>query len=240
MIHEEQVAKAVAEVHEAFRLASVMVPDTDAASWKVTVPEYDHDGVLIERFEVTAEYAQMDKLKAAFNPQRSDRSVDPGWYTRLTVDEVLWMTDTPAEVRDVELVDDVMSDHPGGTMLIVGLGIGLVLHRAIVRRGMSAIDVVEREERVLRAVAPHYLELAHAHGCELHFHCADIHQWKVPRGSTWDIGFFDIWPTIDQEDMPEVTRLRKRFHSRTNTFVAWAQDERIAQAKRRRNRTGWY
>lgn len=234
------VAAAVADTERAMRWARDSTPDADAASWKVTVPEYDAEGVVIKRFEVTEQMALTDKLRTAFNPQRSDRSLDPGWYTNLIVDDVLWMSDTPAEVRDLIACDEHMRRHHGGSMLIAGLGLGLVLHRAIARRQMRVIDVVEREDRVLTAVGDHYQALAEEFGCKLRFHVADIHQWRIPRGSTWNIGFFDIWPTIAQEDMPEVKRLRDRFRRRLDAFDAWAQDERIAQARRRRTGTGWY
>ena len=116
---------------------------TELHDWKVAVPEYDAEGVVIERFEISQRQADFDKLRTALNPQRGDRSVDAGTYTRLTVDGTLWMTDTPAECRDLEPVDDLMRWH-GGTMLIVGLGLGVLLNRAI-HRGMSQIDVVERD-----------------------------------------------------------------------------------------------
>lgn len=240
MTMEDMAAQAAAEIDAALSRVRAGVPDSAAASWKVTVPEHDADGVVIRRFQITEREASIDKLRAALNPQRSDRSIDPGWYTRLIVDGTLWMTDTPAEVRDLDSVDMAMRFNRGGSMLIVGLGIGLVLHRAITRRGITRIDVVEREQRVIDAVGPHYLALAAEYGCELHFHCADIHAWRPARGLAWSIGFFDIWADIDMDDRPEVDRLRRRFRSRVRVFDAWAQDERNAQARRIRQRRGFY
>jgi len=235
---EEMAAQAEAEIEDSMRRARGMGLDEYAASWKVDVPEYDAHGVLIKRFEVSEREADFDKLRAAFNPQRGDRSVDPGWYTRLTVDGVLWMTDTPAEVRDLRAVDRAM--HYAGSMLIVGLGIGLVLNRAILHHEISAIDVVEREQRVIDAVGPYYSQLAADHAIDLTIHCADIHEWRSPRSLRWDLGFFDIWAHIDLNDMAEVTRLRKRFGPRLGRFEAWAQDERIAQGRRIRSGRGFY
>lgn len=236
---EEMAAQSTREINEAMRRARQALPNTDAASWKVDVPSYDDHGVRIERFEVSEQEAEFDKLRAAFNPQRNDRSVRPGTYTRLTVDRTLWMTDTPAEVDDLGPVDDLMAMSRGGTMLIVGLGLGLVLNRAITRRGMVWIDVVEREQRVIDAVGPHYLALAAEHDCALTIHCADIHDWR-PEPGDWTIGFFDIWASIDMDDRPEVDRLRRRFRKRLGHFEAWAQGERNAQARRIRSGTGLY
>jgi len=237
---EEMAAQSTREINAAMRRARSALPNSDAASWKVDVPTYRGDGVVIERFEISEREADFDRLRAAFNPQRSDRSVDAGTYTRLKVDGTLWMTDTPAEVDDLGPVDDLMAMYRGGTMLIVGLGLGLVLNRAIAVRGIARIDVVEREGRVLDAVGPYYATLAQEYECDLRYHCADIHAWRPERGLDWTIGFFDIWAHIDMDDRPEVERLRRRFRPRMGHFVAWAQDERNAQARRIRSGTGLY
>lgn len=207
--------------------------------WLVHVPEYDEDGVVIRRMEVTEREQFYDELRTQFNPQRPDRSIKAGTYTQLLVDGQLWMTDTPAEIKDLWPVDSEMLANDSGTMLIAGLGLGVVLNRAIVTHHLD-VDVVESEPRVLKAVGPYYAALAEEHGVTLRLHEADIHQWRPPKGSYWDIGFFDIWPSINEDDMPEVTRLRNRFRTRLGWFGAWAQDERIGQRKRRRDKTGWY
>jgi spermidine synthase len=150
------------------------------------------------------------------------------------------MTDTPAEASDLFGVDLAMSEVPGGSMLIVGLGLGMVLHRAITHRGMEWIDVVEREDRVVRAVGPYYEALAARHGTKLTIHQADIHEWKRPRNAWWDLGWFDIWADIDMDDRAEVKLLRDRFRRHLGWFGAWAQWERNQQARRIRTKTGLY
>ena len=216
--------------------------------WLVDVPPYNKDGVKIERFTIPQDAEDFDRLRAQLNPQRSDRSVRAGTYTRLYVDGDLWMTDTPAECKDLLEVDNIMSGFPHGSALIVGLGLGVIVNRAIKVHGLEWIDVVERDQRVIDAVGEHYRQMAVDRGIILNIHHADIHKWRANQwvGSvyrthpTWDVGFFDIWPTIDMEDRAEVQRLRRRFKPRLGWFGAWAQDERNAQAKRIRNKTGFY
>jgi len=204
----------------------------DYDAWKVTVPVYDNNGVKIERFEVTPQEAVTSQLRAAFNPQRGDRSVLPGEYTRLLVDDTIWMSDTPAEIRDLDSIDHWMHVCREGSMLIVGLGLGMILHRAIVTHNMRQIDVVEADWRVVSAVNDHYQALAKEHGTALAIWNDDIHKLRLASTLYWDLGFFDIWAHIDHEDLPEVTRLRRRFASRLGHFEAWAQKERIAQKRR--------
>jgi hypothetical protein len=95
--------------------------------------------------------------------------------------------------------------------------------------------VVEIDKRIIHAVGPHYYWLANQYGVDLEIHCSDIHTWQPERGSGWDVGWFDIWPTIDCDDMPEVARLRNRFSRRLGWFGAWAQPERVAMARRIRS-----
>jgi len=231
-VPKEVIERMVRESDEAMARAAAMGADQSATEWLVDLPEYDAEGVLIDRLVVTEAEANLSRLRAAFNPQRGDRSVDAGTYTRLTVDGVVWMSDTPAEVRDHQAVDDELERWENPTMLVAGLGIGLVVHRAITWHATERIDVVEIDPRVIRAVGAHYAALADDHGVELNIHEADIHQWRAPRGATWDVGWFDIWPTINDEDMPEVKRLRDRFRTRVGWSGAWAQDERIAMKRR--------
>lgn len=236
----EEVArlhKAAADHAEAIARAMEMVPDPAMQEWLVWAPEYHDEGVAIERFVITPEAAMVDKLRAGYNPQRSDRSLDPGTFTRLEVDGVLWMTDTPAEVRDHLIVDEAMARYAGGSVIIVGLGLGMVLNRAIRKRRMKRIDVVELDPRIIRALGPHYQGLAKEHGLELVIHEADIHQWRAEKGQRWDVAWLDIWPTINDDDMPEVRRLSARFQRGRASWVgAWAQDER--RAMRRRIKSG--
>jgi len=234
-IPRDRLEQLQQETEEAMQRARSMGLDPTTREWLVDVPPYNDDGVLIERFEITEREAMVEKLRAAFNPQRDDRSTDPGIYTRLTVDGVLWMTDTPAEVRDHREVDAAFADIPGGSALIVGLGLGMVLNRALERR-LSFVEVVEREPRIIKAVGQHYHDKAQRLGVKLWIHQADIHDWRPPKHSYWDVGWFDIWPTINDDDMPEVTRLRSRFRTRLGWFAAWGQNERIAM--RRRVRSG--
>jgi len=240
-ITPDMVRKATREIDTAIRTVRDSQPvEPWWESWKVEVPEYDADGVVVKRFEITPEQAAFDQLRAALNPQRPNRATQPGTYTNLTVDGTLWMTDTPAEVVDLFGVDTAMRDSVGGSMLIVGLGLGLVLHRAITHRDIGWIDVVEREGRVIDAVADHYYSLAAEHEVGLRIHQADIHEWKPPPLAYWDLGWFDIWADIDMDDRAEVKKLRDRYRRRLGWFGAWAQWERNQQARRIRTKRGFY
>jgi hypothetical protein len=228
--------RAVSETNRAFRQRQSMNGSwADYEDWYVSLPHYDANGVLIERFEVTQEEANLSKLRAAFNRQRGDRSLETGWYTRLKVDGVLWMTDTPAEIRDHERIDALMAESlifGDSSLLIVGLGLGMVLQRAIAHHRVPRIDVIEVDQRVIDAVGPHYHAMAKAQDVALGIWQGDIRDFRPPKGSYWDLGYFDIWSDINSDDMAEVELLRKRWWRRLGKFEAWAQKERVAQKRR--------
>lgn len=229
--------RAARETEKALRrhIAMLEGDTTEYADWLVDLPMIVRDGVQIERFEVTEAEANLSKMRAAFNPQRGDRSIEAGWYTKLTVDGVMWMSDTPAEVRDHFQIDDLMAEtliYRDSSLLIVGLGLGMVLRRAIVHHMVPRIDVIEYDQRVINTVGPHYHDLARKYGIALGIHQGDIRTYRPPKGATWDLGYFDIWSDINSDDMAEVALLRKRWWRRLGKFVAWAQDERVSQKRR--------
>ena len=128
----EKARQAADEIDRAFKVVATTRRDESWRQWLVDIPEHEHDGVVVERFEVTEAEAAFDQLRSAINWQRPDRALEAGTFTRLKIDGDVWMTDTPAEIADLWEVDDAMARAQGGTVLIVGLGIGLVVRRAIV------------------------------------------------------------------------------------------------------------
>lgn len=227
----QRLREAADEADEAFQRYVSRPARRDTSDWRVSVPPYDHDGVVIERFQISARSADLDQLRAAFNPQRGDRSVEAGRYTRLAVDGQLWMTDTPAECEDHFPVDDAIAGRRNASVLIVGLGLGVVLQRAI-DLGCTHIEVVERDQRIIDAVGPHYQDLAAGSEAYVYFHHADIHQWRAGKGSWWDVVWLDIWSAITDEDIPEARRLKHRFRRHADWVGAWADAERAAMKRR--------
>lgn len=239
--NDPRVVKAVGELNSALREVREMGTSVrDYLDWMVMVPPVNDNGLVIDRFTISKEEAAVSKLRAVLNRQRDDRSTEAGTYTRLTVDGKIWMTDTPAEIRDLFPVDRHMRLLQDEPLLIVGLGLGVVLNRALNAYNFQCIDVVESDQRVIDHVWPHYEAIMRRKGIEAHIWHADVHKWKAPRGWHWGLGFFDIWPEIDSDDLPEVSRLRNRFGRRLVHFEAWAQQERLRQKRRLASRKWAY
>jgi hypothetical protein len=69
-------------------------------------------------------------------------------YTQLLIDGS-WMSDT----RD-EMVANSPVAEAKGRVLIVGLGLGMALHRVLKNSGVTHVDVIERDKRVGALVWP--------------------------------------------------------------------------------------
>jgi spermidine synthase len=76
--------------------------------------------------------------------------VPPGGYTRLVIDGVTQMTDTPAEQHfNTEAVDGARGD-----VLILGLGLGMILTAILPKRAVKSVTVVEISPEVIALVKP--------------------------------------------------------------------------------------
>ena len=136
------------------------------------------------------------------------RGMAPGSYHRLvrTNDDgtkTLVMSDTPAEMIDF-LASDLRHAH--GRILIAGLGMGLAVKALLMLRNVSHIDVVEIDHELISLVGPQF-----AGDARVTIHEHDIFTYTIPRGTTYAWAWYDIWDTIDDDNLVEMKRLRKRF-----------------------------
>lgn len=195
----------------------------------VTVPEGRSGGWVIERFEV-----QRMSLGNVRNAMEG-RGTRPGRYTRLLeykdpsrigsgfmgLSDTVWMSDVDAERRDHLPAVRRISQPETRSVLIHGLGIGMVLQAAMTFDHIERIDVVELDERVIEMIGPHYTA-----DSRVRIHHADAYQQghKWPDGSRWDVIWSDIWPDIN-EDNAEMMRLLKRiYEGRCGWHGFWGAD----------------
>lgn len=163
----------------------------------------DHDGVVIERFTVSK-----DDIMALFRL----RHLRPGTYTRLKIDGHLWMSDTPAE--KIDHFHAVRASR--GDCLVTGLGLGMVANAMALREEVQSVTVIERERRIVEAVAPHL----HPKITVIE---ADALTWSPPKGQRYGVVWHDIWQSICADNLPEMTKLKRRFGRRADWQGCWAE-----------------
>jgi len=89
-------------------------------------PEFDQDGVLVQRFTVGGENESFGAFLANLQYAAHGRPCNPGEYAKLIVDDTLWMSDTTAERHDhllaVAAADLYGTNLVNTTGLVNGLG----------------------------------------------------------------------------------------------------------------------
>lgn len=192
------------------------------------VPEGERETARIVHFEVSEQDAEMSSLRAMI--QGRDAAVPAGRYARLEVDGQLMMTDTPMEQRSNRGVLYAST----GDVLIAGLGLGMITHAIAARESVESVTVIENNADVIALVGetvPEKVEIIEA----------DIFEWKPPRGVKWDVIYFDIWPTICEDNLDGMARLHKKF-ARRRKGIAWMdswQRGMLLDNRRRSRAMGW-
>lgn len=156
---------------------------------------------------------------------------DSGRYAKLSIDGVLYMTDTRME----KMTSMPLVENAEGRVVVFGLGLGMVLPPLLASEKVISVLVVEKCLDVVALVAPCY---AHE---KLSVVVGDAFDFVPEKDVRFDTVFFDIWPSIADENLDEARKLHRRFRR----FVvpggwmgSWMADKlssrRKVAAKRRR------
>jgi spermidine synthase len=109
-----------------------------------------------------------------------------------------------------------------GDVLIAGLGLGVVASACLTKEGVNKVTVVEIAPEVVHLVGDHLCGL---HGDRLEIIQADIFDWKPPRGSRWDVAWFDIWDNICGDNAEPMSLLKRRYGRRAGWKGCWCEHE---------------
>jgi len=161
----------------------------------------------------------------------SGAPVHAGTYVRLVVNGVTMMSDTQMEQR----TNWEFLRRAHGHILIAGLGIGYLLHELENPKGgqkrFESVTIVEKNADVIALVAPAYTSQAFKiiHG--------DIFEWLPPKGTKYDVLYFDIWSSICEDNLKEMATLGRRFGPFRNKdnprswLECWSRPEMRANAR---------
>lgn len=180
----------------------------------VTVPEGELDGLRVEKFTV------LDQSVENFRNSLDGRGTKPGTYTKLCTGTTLWMSDTDAEKRDHFEAVRKFNDPWCERVLINGLGLGMVLSAALSLDDIEHVDVVEKDERVIQLVGSHYTK-----DSRVTIHHADAYEQakKWPAGTSWDVAWHDIWPSLCTDNLKDMTRLHRSYGRRVQWQGSWGK-----------------
>lgn len=143
------------------------------------------------------------------------------------------MSDTPDEIHDH--IQPIMNSK--GSMLIVGLGLGVVLNAVAQNPEVNSITIIEKSADVLALVRDHY---DRKYPGKITFIQDDIFMWKPPKDARYNYAWFDIWDELNVDNLSDMKRLHQRFTRRADRYGSWGQAllQRIARQERSYNPYG--
>jgi spermidine synthase len=156
----------------------------------------------IEHCEISQHDSDFSRLRAAIG--HTGEFVEAGTYAQLRVNGSLMMSDTRNERQTNR---DVVCEARGD-VLIAGLGLGMIIHPIAAKETVTSVTVLEKYQDVIDLVAPSISSP------KVKIVCADVFDWRAPRGSKWNVIYFDIWPDISTDNLPEMAKLHRRYRSR--------------------------
>lgn len=173
----------------------------------VSLPEMQRGNWKIEHFVVD---------RTDFHSLIRGRGVPVGGkYTRVMRGGTLVMSDTPAEQRDHYAAVRAAT----GNCLLNGLGLGMVLKNILLKPDVTKVTVVEISKTLIDMVSPHYVDP------RVSFICADALKYKPPKGERYNMVWHDIWDYICADNLPEMTRLHRKYGRRTDWQGSWCKRE---------------
>lgn len=167
----------------------------------------------IETFTVSEEDAKISMMRATFSFSSSRRYVPPGTYRRLIRNGQVIMSDTPDELRDLR----EFRRQATGRVLINGLGLGCAVEVALAKLDVISIDVIE--------IDPAVIELVQFGDDRVKIICADAYKWQAAHNERWNTVWHDIWDDICADNLPEMTRLHRKYGRRCDWQGSWCRAE---------------
>jgi len=184
----------------------VDVPEGSAGIWRV------------ERFTVSDDDVRMHNLRCMFNPGQGRRTIKAGTYTRLMRGSTVVMSDTDAEKFDHFWTVRMAT----GTILLNGLGIGMVLNACLLKPEVEKAIVVEKNQEVIALCGEHYCNKFRGRVEIVH---SDAFDFKPTKGTRFGMVWHDIWDNICSDNLPEMTKLHRRYGRRTEWQGSWCKEE---------------
>ena len=177
----------------------------------VQLPEGSLGAWAVKKFAVSEKDSSWTAMRAAV---KGRGYVPSGTYTQLVHRQRgLIMSDTPDERRDhFEAVH-----RARGHVLINGLGLGMVLAAILKKPEVTKATIVEIDPDVVALVGPHYRD------SRVELVTASAFDYQPPKGVRYGAVWHDIWDHICGDNLPEMTRLKRKYGRLTDWQGCWCE-----------------
>jgi hypothetical protein len=177
----------------------VNVPDGVSGNWSV------------ETFTV-----EKDELSQMISLVKTGRGVPQGTYKRLMRGGTVVMSNTPDEIRDS--LRFIWSAK--GSVLVNGLGLGVLLNALLAKPEITDITVIEKSEDVINLVAPTF-----ANEPRVTIIHADAFEYQSPKGKRYNAVWHDIWDNICADNYEEMKFLHRKYGRKADYQESWCRYE---------------
>lgn len=175
------------------------IQDGESGNWK------------IETFTITQKDADF------FNMRNPRRSVSAGSYKRLRRNNQVIMSNTEAEIDDH--MRFINTAKEGGHILINGLGLGVALKSILESDKVLSVTIIEQSKDVISLVAKHYES-----DSRVNIIHEDAFTYKPPKNMRYSAVWHDIWDYICEDNLPEMSKLHRKYGRRTDWQGSWAKE----------------
>jgi len=177
----------------------------------VTVPDGTKGDWSVETFEVSEQESSFTRIRSFQHPEEY---VPAGKYKRLMRGRTVVMSNTPMEYR----TNSPIIHRAKGTVLLNGLGLGMVLTAILEKKEVECVIVVEIDPDVIDLVGTHF-----ADNLKCAFVCEDAFAYTPPKGQRYDAVWHDIWTDICGNNLTEMTRLKRKYGKRCDWQGCWSE-----------------
>jgi hypothetical protein len=205
------------------------------SKYKVNLPEGKSGDWVVRQITVSPKQAEMDAMRGLFSGH--GRCVPAGTYMQLLHKGEIVMSDTPDEIKDhTHAIHE--ASRRGGHVIINGLGLGMVAAAVARMDNVEKVTVIELSEDVIKLVEP---TLTAGFGDKIEVIHANSLEYKPERGTKFSVAWHDIWPSICEDNLPEMATLNRRYGNRAEWQGAWAQDlcKKIRRESQSTSVWGW-
>jgi hypothetical protein len=191
---------------------NINIPDGVSGNWKV------------KTFIVTKEAAEFASMRSIFQGGRG--SLPAGEYKELRRNGTIVMSNTPDEIND--FMNFVWNAK--GSVLVNGLGLGVLLKALLDKPEIKDITVIEKSEDVIKLVATTYLT-----DSRVSIINADAFEYVPPKDKMYDAVWHDIWDSICGDNLIEMKKLHRKYGRKANYQESWCR-QRCEQAAKANSR----
>lgn len=202
-----------------FKFGTVTVPDGRRGPWR------------IDTFKLTEEDVMLQNLRH-LRDSNAYMVCPPGEYRRLTHRERgVIMSNTPMEILTArEAIRDA-----AGKVFVSGLGLGMVVEAMLRKPEVLSVVVAELDADVMALVGPTVSRVAAEQGKALTVMRCDVETFAPVAGEHFDYAWHDIWDQIDDDNLPQMTRIMSKFRPFAKRQACWSRPQALA-LKREMNR----